>query len=932
MRFNFVNRTLKATNCLLSIAGLVAALPVLLCVPAEAQPAGWTWYAGQGTPSKEAEWGTRGVPSPANSPGARSDSVTWTDSSGNRWLFGGSLSQVNGDSGVCNDVWKYDAGLNQWVWLKGKNFPNFIGVYGTQGVAAEGNNPGARAGAAHWLDATGKLWVFGGIGYDITGPTAILNDLWMYDPATNLWTWMGGSDFAEDTGIYGTQNVPGAANMPGARSGAATWKDAAGNFWLRGGDGNGETSSRGMLADVWKFDFALKQWAWQGGSKTIDTKPTLGTQGVGSVSNNPGGLTDPYTWSDDSGNVWLFGGYGYGTSSSMYADSLNTLWKFNPVTKEWTWVKGSYNNSLFTALAVYGTQGTPAVANTPGGGYGGAHWRDASGNFWIYGGYGYRDAGSDKAKLDDLWRFNPTTSQWTWMAGTANFDAQPVYGTQGTAAATNTPGARYNAVWWRLADGSVVLYSGTMMHTNNVEIEWIDTWRLNPANLQWTWVTGPRAASPVGVYGTLGTAAAGNTPGAREYPMTWTAPDQSLWLFGGKGADANAGLGLLNDMWSYNPSTNQWAWMKGSNQANPDGTYGTMGTPHANNVPGGRRNSARWVDSAGNLWLMGGETTRYISGQLSIFLRNDLWKYDRATNRWTWEKGGRYNQDRGVYGTLGVAADANTPGAREGAATWTDSAGNLWLFGGRGTSESSASPGRLNDLWRFDTATKQWTWMGGSKTFNTRGTYGTVQVAATENVPGSRQNAASWTDNAGNLWLFGGDGYGEGAFVGVLNDLWKYTPAIGQWTWMKGNKLVDVDGVPGAIGVTGAANSPNNRYAAAYWKSSDGSLWLYGGYGQDMGSNWEEPMSDLWKLDPAVNQWTRIAGDSTPSVSAVHGPSGAQDAAYTPGGRYAVGAWSGAGGTAWLFGGSSGFAPEFNDMWKYQQGSGTSPVQDWELY
>ena len=34
----------------------------------------------------------------------------------------------------------------------------------------------------------------------------------------------------------------------------------------------------------------------------------------------------------------------------------------------------------------YGTQGTPAAGNTPGGRDGGVGWTDNSGNFWLFGG------------------------------------------------------------------------------------------------------------------------------------------------------------------------------------------------------------------------------------------------------------------------------------------------------------------------------------------------------------------------------------------------------------------------------------------------------------------------------------------------------------------------------------------------------------------
>ena len=50
---------------------------------------------------------------------------------------------------------------------------------------------------------------------------------------------------------------------------------------------------------------------------------------------------------------------------------MNDLWRFNPVTNEWTWMKGS--NALAGA-ATYGVKGTPAAANTPGARSAGSGW------------------------------------------------------------------------------------------------------------------------------------------------------------------------------------------------------------------------------------------------------------------------------------------------------------------------------------------------------------------------------------------------------------------------------------------------------------------------------------------------------------------------------------------------------------------------------
>jgi hypothetical protein len=53
-------------------------------------------------------------------------------------------------------------------------------VYGTLGVAAAANAPGARIGSVSWIDSAGKGWLFGGSGYDSGGAVGTLNDLWVY--------------------------------------------------------------------------------------------------------------------------------------------------------------------------------------------------------------------------------------------------------------------------------------------------------------------------------------------------------------------------------------------------------------------------------------------------------------------------------------------------------------------------------------------------------------------------------------------------------------------------------------------------------------------------------------------------------------------------------------------------------------------------------
>jgi N-acetylneuraminic acid mutarotase len=111
------------------------------------------------------------------------------------------------------------------------------------------------------------------------------------------------------------------------------------------------------------------------------------------------------------------------------------------------------------------------------------------------------------------------------------------------------------------------------------------------------------------------------------------------------------------------------------------------------------------------------------------------------------------------------------------AVSWMDQNGKFWLFGGISFLNFGTW---LNDLWEYDPATGNWTWVNGSDFGGSvLGVYGTKGTPAAGNIPGARDGAISWTDSSGNLWLFGGSYYnGSGdPTVIFLNDLWRYQPA-----------------------------------------------------------------------------------------------------------------------------------------------------------
>ena len=454
---------------------------------------------------------------------------------------------------------------------------------------------------------------------------------------------------------------------------------------------------------------------------------------------------------------------------------------------------------------VYGTLGVANAKNVPGGRYYAASWTDKQGNFWLFGGAG-EDAVENFGSLNDLWEFNVTTREWTWMSGSSTLPGynggQPgVYGQMGTPGVNNTPGGRTGAFAWADQQGNLWLFGGAGVDAAGRAGELNDLWEYNIASGEWTWMSGSSTVGgpgSAGVYGMLGSLTSGSYPGGRSFGVTWTDQQGNFWMLGGYGADAQAQVGELNDLWKFVPSTRQWAWMSGSSTGGSYGVYGQLYKPASGNTPSARDSSAAWVDATGNLWLFGGIGYASIPGGESnnAFL-NDLWEFSPTLNEWAWMGGSSQVTNNchatngspcgslGVNGSLGVPSAANIPGARFSPVVWLDSGGNAWLMGGEGFGATDTA-GFLNDLWEFNPATNEWAWMGGPSTVNGNngesGVYGTLGVAGAGNIPGGRYSAAGWSGADGNFWLMGGFGPDANGAGGYLNDLWEYQAAAPEPT------------------------------------------------------------------------------------------------------------------------------------------------------
>jgi len=489
----------------------------------------------------------------------------------------------------------------------------------------------------------------------------------------------------------------------------------------------------------------------------------------------------------------------------------------------WIWVTGADpaklpSADLWGAPGVYGTQGVAAPGNTPGARYLGATWTDSADNLWLFGGFGV-DINQNLGMMNDLWMFNPSTQLWTWFGGSP-----------------------------KLTCGSVV---------------------------------GAYCTQPP-VYGTQGKPDPGNTPPGSDWATTWVDPKGKLWLFGGETIALPACCDYLNDLWVFDPSTLEWTWVAGSgsvpaslSEAGPPSVFGTMGTPAPGNTPGGRIAGTGWTDSAGNFWLAAGVG---FDGNDSPGPRFDIWEYDTSLGQWAYMAGyeGAFQFIPGQYGTLGAPTPGDTPGARSEGMIWVDSAYNLWWFGGGGE-DSLGQLGLLNDLWEYNLFTGNWTWEGGETKIECTlgggqsncgwpGTFGTQGVPSASNIPGAQVLAQTWTDDLGDVWMFGGWGYAEFDTPGPLNDLWEYQPFYNSWTYVAGGIA---PGPGSSYGSLGQPGSPGGRQGQMQWRDADGTLWVFGGSGVG-GNNSEggspftgEFLNDLWSFKPPPS----LPAAATPTFS-----------------------------------------------------------------
>ena len=524
--------------------------------------------------------------------------------------------------------------------------------------------------------------------------------------------------------------------------------DNHGNLWLFGGYGIDSGSKWGYLNDLWEFNSSTNQWTWMGGSSTLPSTSSSGEYGqpgvygvigIPTAGIFPGGRSEASGWTDSMGNLWLFGGDGF-DSAGNFVD-LNDLWKFDPSTKQWAWMGGNSTSPSNCSTSnpcnsgVYGTLQIPATGNVPGGRYAAANWTDSQGDLWLFGGDGMDSAGKF-GDLNDLWEFNPSTSQWAWMGG------------------SNTVSCAYSV-----------------------------------------------ACGQPGVYGTLQTAALGNIPSGRNNAASWTDGKGNFWLFGGAGIDVVGTWAYFDDLWEFQPNTGGRMPVTATPTFSPgSGTYTTVQTVAIyDTTPGASiqyliNGNPPVTEYTAPITISSSETIEAIAGA-SGYANSDIATATYIANIAS-ATAPTFNPATGTYATTQTVTISDaTPGTTiyyttDGTMPTASSAvyrtpiivSSSQIIQAIAVANNYLNSALASAVYTIGSSSTlgEWAWMGGSTQENQTGVYGTLGTPAAGNIPGARQQSVRWTDQSGNLWLFGGAGYDAVGYSTYLNDLWEFNPSTRQ--------------------------------------------------------------------------------------------------------------------------------------------------------
>jgi len=257
--------------------------------------------------------------------------------------------------------------------------------------------------------------------------------------------------------------------------------------------------------------------------------------------------------------------------------------------------------------------GSPSPSNRPGSKAQAAFWIDLQGNLWIFGGLTQSRTGT-AGHTNDMWSYNISLSQWTWVSGNDIIGVSGIYESYQTNI-TLYPGSRYGSSFATDFKGNFWLYGGWGTDGQNHTGYLSDLWMFNLTSSSWIWIFGSNNSGVNSVYGYNNISV---HPGGRMGSVSWIDASNNFWLLGGQGSG-----GYFNDLWIWNQI--MFKWVLGAQVPNQPSIYGTLHSSFYSCSPGARSQSSVATDfKKDTTWVFGGlgyDSTSTVSDL------NDLWRY-----------------------------------------------------------------------------------------------------------------------------------------------------------------------------------------------------------------------------------------------------------------------------------------------------------------
>lgn len=394
----------------------------------------------------------------------------------------------------------------------------------------------------------------------------------------------------------------GSDTYPSPRSGAMTWKDNDGNFWLFGGTGTDMKKKVGAFNDLWKFDTKARIWQLVKGERFTEKQTPQTQKNIEKATNTPSGRRDAANWLDKDGNFWLYGGRSM-DDFTIYDD----MWMFD--VKKGNWILTS-DNKRINAANKTDKKGEAKNTNAPGSRSGSATWTDGNGNLWLFGGLVLEKSKKTSGYYNDLWKYDTKTKIWVWVAGGKNPNSKQIKEVKknGVESTEDTPSGRYAAIGWVDKSGEKLWLYGGYGIDNKVQTTGglSDMWFFNIKKNVWRWHSGPLTFYEKANQEISGLESPKATPGFRYGAVGWTDKSGDLWLFGGQSKFSKDTVVINNDLWKFNPKTERWT-----------SVLANGGPPIIHSAQG-------FVDDKDAFWLFGGV---FINNHLNYQVSNDLWKF-----------------------------------------------------------------------------------------------------------------------------------------------------------------------------------------------------------------------------------------------------------------------------------------------------------------